>query len=62
MMKKLLYLLLITFALSLFAPALEAAVSHSKASINEPVKTAKKHKKHAKKAHKRHHKKHKQSQ
>jgi hypothetical protein len=58
-MKKALYLLLITFAVSIFVPDVEAALTRSTPAANAPVKAAKKHRKH-RKHHKRHHqKKHK---
>jgi hypothetical protein len=56
-MKKLLYLLLITFVLSLFVPTAEAATTlKAKPTL---VKASKKHKKHRKK--KRHPRKHKKA-
>jgi len=57
-MKKLLYLLLIAFALSLFAPSTDAATLQKKPTV---TKVAKKHKAHRKHRHKRHRKTHKKA-
>jgi hypothetical protein len=55
MMKKLLCLFLVTFALSLFVPATEAAVLKAKPTLVKAGKKNKKHKKHRK--HGKHNKK-----
>ena len=55
MMKKLLSLLLATFALSLFVPSADAAVIKTKPAL---VKTAKKNKNAKHKKHRRHGKRH----
>jgi hypothetical protein len=71
-MKKLLCLLLTTFVLSVFAPAVDAASTlqlkpgATKANVEKPTVTAiksksgKKHRKH-RKHHRRHHRKHKKT-
>jgi hypothetical protein len=57
-MKKLLYLLIAAFALSLFAPTMQAVTVQAKPTL---VKASKKHKAHGKHRHKRHHKRHKKA-
>ncbi len=57
-MKKLLYLLLMAFALSLFVPAVQAATVQAKPTL---VKAGNKNKAHRKHRHKRHHKRHKKA-